>query len=66
MSFSSYIYIFELIVNSSVFPLSYNIICGIFFCFQVARDKAVVGWKFTEDIEVPENGFGSGYPGGMD
>jgi ribonuclease H2 subunit A len=38
-----------------------NIISGI--CAKVTRDHSLKVWQFREIIEVPEDGFGSGYPG---
>lgn len=36
----------------------------IFCLYQVARDKAVKRWIFNEGIEMEDNDYGSGYPGG--
>jgi hypothetical protein len=33
---------------------------------QVGRDHAVKSWKFIEGEEYAEDGYGSGYPAGMD
>lgn len=31
---------------------------------QVARDRAVESWKFTEDLGEVDTDYGSGYPNG--
>lgn len=36
-----------------------------FFCFvQVARDRVVKGWKFSENLGDLDADYGSGYPNG--
>lgn len=42
---------------------TYPIVSLASICAKVSRDHALKVWKFREGIEVPEDGFGSGYPG---
>lgn len=42
---------------------TYPIVSLASICAKVSRDQALKVWKFREDIEVPEEGIGSGYPG---
>lgn len=42
---------------------TYPIVSAASICAKVSRDHALKVWKFREDIEVPTDGFGSGYPG---
>lgn len=42
---------------------TYPIVSSASICAKVSRDHALKVWKFPEGIEVPEEGFGSGYPG---
>ena len=35
-----------------------------FVGFQVARDRAVKGWNFAEDLGEVDADYGSGYPNG--
>ncbi|CAO1331133.1 unnamed protein product [Diamesa tonsa] len=42
---------------------TYPIVSAASICAKVSRDHALKVWKFREDIEVPSDGFGSGYPG---
>lgn len=42
---------------------TYPIVSLASICAKVSRDHALKVWKFREEIEVPEDGFGSGYPG---
>lgn len=42
---------------------TYPIVSLASICAKVSRDHALKVWKFREGIEVPEEGFGSGYPG---
>jgi ribonuclease H2 subunit A len=42
---------------------TYPIVSLASICAKVSRDQALKVWKFREGIEVPEDGFGSGYPG---
>lgn len=37
----------------------------LFLLSQVARDHAVKGWKFTEDLGDVDTDYGSGYPNGQ-
>lgn len=36
----------------------------LFVGFQVARDRAVEHWKFSEDLGEVDTDYGSGYPNG--
>lgn len=42
---------------------TYPIVSLASICAKVSRDHALKVWKFREDIEIPEEGIGSGYPG---
>lgn len=42
---------------------TYPIVSAASICAKVSRDQALQVWDFREGIEVPEDGFGSGYPG---
>ena len=42
---------------------TYPIVSLASICAKVSRDHALKVWEFREGIEVPEDGFGSGYPG---
>lgn len=42
---------------------TYPIVSLASICAKVSRDHALKVWSFREGIEVPEDGFGSGYPG---
>lgn len=42
---------------------TYPIVSLASICAKVSRDHALKVWKFREGTEVPEDGFGSGYPG---
>lgn len=42
---------------------TYPIVSLASICAKVSRDHALKIWQFREDTEVPEEGFGSGYPG---
>lgn len=42
---------------------TYPIVSLASICAKVSRDHALKVWKFREGNEVPEDGFGSGYPG---
>jgi ribonuclease H2 subunit A len=42
---------------------TYPIVSLASICAKVSRDHAIKVWEFRENIQVPENGFGSGYPG---
>lgn len=42
---------------------TYPIVSLASICAKVSRDHALKVWKFREGNEVPEEGFGSGYPG---
>lgn len=42
---------------------TYPIVSLASICAKVSRDHALKVWSFREGIEVPEEGFGSGYPG---
>lgn len=42
---------------------TYPIVSLASICAKVSRDHVLKVWKFREEIEVPEKGFGSGYPG---
>lgn len=42
---------------------TYPIVSLASICAKVSRDHTLKVWKFREGIEVPEDGFGSGYPG---
>ncbi|CAG9800825.1 unnamed protein product [Chironomus riparius] len=41
----------------------YPIVSLASICAKVSRDHALKVWTFREGIEVPSDGFGSGYPG---
>lgn len=36
----------------------------LIFGLQVARDRVVKGWNFTEDLGEVDTDYGSGYPNG--
>lgn len=42
---------------------TYPIVSLASICAKVSRDHALKVWTFREGIEVPADGFGSGYPG---
>lgn len=42
---------------------TYPIVSLASICAKVSRDHALKVWEFREEIEVPEDGIGSGYPG---
>lgn len=42
---------------------TYPIVSLASICAKVSRDHTLKVWEFREGIEVPEDGFGSGYPG---
>jgi ribonuclease H2 subunit A len=42
---------------------TYPIVSLASICAKVSRDHALKVWEFREDIEKPEDGIGSGYPG---
>ncbi|KAG5678609.1 hypothetical protein PVAND_008270 [Polypedilum vanderplanki] len=42
---------------------TYPIVSLASICAKVSRDHALKVWEFRENVEVPEDGFGSGYPG---
>lgn len=42
---------------------TYPIVSLASICAKVSRDQALKVWKFREGLEVPEDGYGSGYPG---
>lgn len=42
---------------------TYPIVSLASICAKVSRDHALKVWNFREGIKVPEDGFGSGYPG---
>lgn len=42
---------------------TYPIVSLASICAKVSRDQAIKVWQFRENIEVPEDGIGSGYPG---
>jgi ribonuclease H2 subunit A len=42
---------------------TYPIVSAASICAKVSRDHALKVWKFREDVEVPKDGYGSGYPG---
>lgn len=42
---------------------TYPIVSLASICAKVSRDHALKVWDFREGIKVPEDGFGSGYPG---
>jgi ribonuclease H2 subunit A len=42
---------------------TYPIVSLASICAKVSRDHALKVWKFREGTEVPDDGFGSGYPG---
>lgn len=41
----------------------YPIVSLASICAKVSRDHALKVWSFREGIEIPSDGFGSGYPG---
>jgi ribonuclease H2 subunit A len=42
---------------------TYPIVSLASICAKVSRDHVLHTWKFREEVEVPEKGYGSGYPG---
>lgn len=42
---------------------TYPIVSLASICAKVSRDHALKVWNFREGVEVPDEGFGSGYPG---
>lgn len=42
---------------------TYPIVSLASICAKVSRDHAIKVWQFRENISIPEEGFGSGYPG---
>lgn len=42
---------------------TYPIVSLASICAKVARDHVLHTWKFKEEVEIPEKGYGSGYPG---
>lgn len=42
----------------------YPIVSAASICAKVSRDKTIQNWKFSEKVESPVDGFGSGYPNG--
>ncbi|XP_056632395.1 ribonuclease H2 subunit A [Diorhabda sublineata] len=41
----------------------YPVVSAASICAKVTRDHALKVWKFPEEINVTDGGFGSGYPG---
>lgn len=42
---------------------TYPVVSLASICAKVSRDHALHCWNFREEVEVPEKGYGSGYPG---
>lgn len=42
---------------------TYPIVSLASICAKVSRDHVLHTWKFREEVEIPEKGYGSGYPG---
>ncbi|CAG2064259.1 unnamed protein product, partial [Timema podura] len=43
----------------------YPIVSAASICAKVSRDEALKVWTFPEQLQVSEEGYGSGYPNGI-